>query len=161
MSLDIVTQLSASWHESRVPTLYSSIWHIHIKLSQSITFYSQQYITVLGFYEGFSSLSSLSFSLFRFPIDSRSYIWVFPFLVSWFLVTSLTIFQTKQYCNKTRKNWTCSETHKLKCFYLLQDQHTFHVEFPYLRITFLQKLIQFKRKSMSQDYTAIIDSTKR
>ena len=61
VSLGIVTQLSASWHESRVPTLYSSIWHIHIKLSQSITFYSQQYITVLGFYEGFSSLSSLSF----------------------------------------------------------------------------------------------------
>ena len=139
----------------------SGIWHIQIKTLTIHYVLLATAFTVLGFYEGFSSLSSLSFSLFQSPIDSRSYIWVFPFLVSWFLVTSLTIFQTKQYCNKTRKNWTCSETHKLKCFYLLQDQHTFHVEFPYLRITFLQKLIQFKRKSMSQDYTAIIDSTKR
>ena len=88
------------------------------------------------------------FSLFQFPIDSRSHIWVFPFLVSWFLLTSLTLFQTKQFCNKTRKKWTCPETHKEKCFDLLQDQNTFHVEFPFLSITFLQKLIQYKRKRM-------------
>ena len=162
MSLGIVTQLSAYWHESLVPTLYFRyMTYTNQNSHNTLRFTCNSILLFLVFMKVFPLYPLCLFSLFQFPIDSRSHIWVFPFLVSWFLLTSLTLFQTKQYCNKTRKNWIYSETHKLKSFDLLQDQNTFHVEFPFLSITFLQKLIQYKRKRMSQDYTAIIDSTKR
>ena len=149
VSLSIVTQLNASRHEPRVPTLYFRyMTHTNKNCCNTLRFTRNSILLFLVFMKVFPLYPLCLFSLFQFPIDSRSYIWVFPFLVSWFLATSLTIFQTKQYWNKIRKNWTCSETHKLKCSDLLQDQHTFHVEFPFLSITFLQKLIQYKRKRM-------------
>ena len=101
------------------------------------------------------------FSLFPFPMGLRSHIWVFPFSVCWFQVISLTTFQIKSYCNKTRKIWTWSGTHKEKCVDLLQDQHIFYTNFPFSSNAIFQKLIQYKRKRMSQTYTTIIDSTRR
>ena len=109
----------------------------------------------------FLSILSVFFSLFPFHIGLRSHIWVFPFSVCWFVVISSTTFQIKSYCNKTRKNWTCSNTHKEKCVDLLQDQHIFYTNFPFSSNAIFQKLIQYKRKRMSQTYTAIIDSTRR
>ena len=139
----------------------SGIQHKQIK---TVTIHYVLLVTVFycsWFLWRFSSLSSLSFSLFPFPIGLRSDIWVFPFSVCWFVVISSTTFQIKSYCNKTRKNWTCSNTHKEKCVDLLQDQHIFYTNFPFLSNGIFQKLIQYKRKRMSQDYTAIIDSTRR